>query len=57
MYTISVLMSTYNGGRYLKQQIDSILQQEGVEVHLLVRDDGSTPMLKKDCSDGTKEKT
>lgn len=42
MYTISVLMSTYNGGRYLKQQIDSILQQEGVEVHLLVRDDGST---------------
>lgn len=42
MYTISVLMSTYNGGRYLRQQIDSILQQEGVEVHLLVRDDGST---------------
>ena len=42
MYTISVLMSTYNGERYLCQQIDSILQQEGVEVHLLVRDDGST---------------
>ena len=42
MYTISVLMSTYNGGRYLCQQIDSILGQEGVKVHLLVRDDGST---------------
>lgn len=35
-------MSTYNGGRYLCQQIDSILGQEGVKVHLLVRDDGST---------------
>ena len=42
MYTFSVLMSTYNGERYLRQQIDSILQQEGVKVQLLVRDDGST---------------
>ena len=42
MHTISVLMSTYNGGHYLCQQIDSILEQEGVEVRLLVRDDGST---------------
>lgn len=42
MHTISVLMSTYNGERYLCQQIDSILGQEGVEVNLLVRDDGST---------------
>jgi rhamnosyltransferase len=34
-------MSTYNGERFLKEQIDSILSQEGVEVRLLVRDDGS----------------
>ena len=40
--TITVLMSTYNGGKYLQEQIDSILRQQGVNVHLLVRDDGST---------------
>ena len=38
---VLVLMSTYNGERFLKEQIDSILSQEGVEVRLLVRDDGS----------------
>lgn len=42
MYTVSVLMSTYNGERFLRQQIDSILQQDGVKINLLVRDDGST---------------
>lgn len=41
MQTVSVLMSTYNGEKYLKEQIDSILAQDGVKVHLLVRDDGS----------------
>lgn len=41
MKKIQVLMSTYNGEKYLKEQIESILNQEGVEVHLLVRDDGS----------------
>ena len=34
-------MSTYNGELYIRQQIDSILKQEGVRVSLLVRDDGS----------------
>lgn len=38
---VLVLMSTYNGDRYLREQIDSILAQEDVEVQLLVRDDGS----------------
>ena len=38
---VLVLMSTYNGGRFLKEQIDSILSQQGVDVRLLVRDDGS----------------
>ena len=38
---VLVLMSTYNGERFLKEQIDSILSQEGVEIRLLVRDDGS----------------
>ena len=40
--TVCVLMSTYNGEDYLKEQIESILQQEGVDVRLVVRDDGSS---------------
>lgn len=39
---VTVLMSTYNGEKYLRQQIDSILKQENVNVNLFVRDDGST---------------
>lgn len=35
-------MSTYNGSLYLRQQIDSILVQEGVNLNLYIRDDGST---------------
>lgn len=38
---IIVMMSTYNGEKYLREQIDSILSQEGVDVELLIRDDGS----------------
>ena len=37
---IQVLMSTYNGEKYLRNQIDSILSQENVNVSILVRDDG-----------------
>ncbi|MDN6900650.1 glycosyltransferase [Oenococcus sicerae] len=42
MKTVNVLMSTYNGALYLKQQIDSILNQSGVDVFLTIRDDGSS---------------
>lgn len=35
-------MSVYNGSKYIKQQIDSILSQEEVLVNLLIRDDCST---------------
>ena len=38
---ITVLMSTYNGERYLAEQIDSILVQADVDVKLCIRDDGS----------------
>lgn len=38
---VNVLMSTYNGERYLKEQLDSIIAQENVDVDILVRDDGS----------------
>lgn len=39
--TVQVLMSTYNGEKYVAEQIDSILEQEDVNIRLLVRDDGS----------------
>ena len=39
---VQVLMSTYNGEKYIQEQIDSILNQKGVEVDLLIRDDGSS---------------
>ena len=42
MEKVCVLMSTYNGEKYLREQIDSILNQENVEVDILIRDDGST---------------
>lgn len=38
---VLVVMATYNGERYLKEQIDSILTQKGVKVSLLISDDCS----------------
>ncbi len=39
---ILVMMSTYNGEKHLREQIDSILNQKTEhEVHLRIRDDGS----------------
>ena len=42
MKSVQILMSTYNGTRYIGEQLQSIYRQKGVEVSLLVRDDGST---------------
>lgn len=39
---VQVLLSTYNGEKYIRKQLESILRQKGVQVMLLVRDDGST---------------
>lgn len=41
MARVIVVMSTYNGERYLREQIESILHQQHCQVELLVRDDGS----------------
>lgn len=38
---IAILMSTYNGERYLREQIQSILDQTNHDWHLYIRDDGS----------------
>jgi glycosyltransferase involved in cell wall biosynthesis len=38
---ISVVMSVYNGARYLREAMDSILQQEGVTLEFIIVNDGS----------------
>lgn len=38
---VRVLLSTYNGEKFIGEQLQSLYGQEGVEVSLLVRDDGS----------------
>lgn len=40
--SVAVLMSTYNGEKFIKNQIVSILEQDNVDVHLFIRDDGSS---------------
>jgi glycosyltransferase involved in cell wall biosynthesis len=38
---VEVLLATYNGERFLREQVESILGQVGVEVRVVARDDGS----------------
>lgn len=40
--TVSVVMCTYNGERFLREQIDSILAQDYPPYEIVVQDDGST---------------
>ena len=40
-HKVCVLLSTYNGEKYIKEQLESLYSQEGVSITLLVRDDGS----------------
>lgn len=48
---IAILMSTYNGDKYIQEQIDSILNQKEVDLEIIIRDDGSsdrtTSLIKK----------
>jgi rhamnosyltransferase len=46
MKSVAIIVSTYNGEKYIKEQLDSLLTQKGVLVEIFVRDDCS--------SDGTK---
>ncbi|QCT04489.1 glycosyltransferase, group 2 family protein [Paenibacillus algicola] len=39
---VQVLLSAYNGERYIQQQIESVMEQSWREVSLLIRDDGSS---------------
>ncbi len=42
MHEVAVVLSTYNGSRFIKEQIDSILNQKDVHTVIYIRDDGST---------------
>jgi len=46
MISVQVLLSSFNGQNYIRQQLDSILNQKGVQVYCTVRDDGSTDNTK-----------
>ena len=39
---VAIVMSTYNGTKYIKEQIDSILNQTYKNIELVIRDDGSS---------------
>lgn len=39
--SVLVMLSTYNGERFLRKQLDSVIAQKGVNVYLIIRDDGS----------------
>lgn len=39
---VAILLSAYNGEKYIKAQLDSLLKQKGCEVEIFIRDDGST---------------
>lgn len=48
---VNILLSTYNGEKYLSKQIDSIINQTFSNWNLLIRDDGSkdkTPQIIKE---------
>ena len=42
---VHIMMATYNGERYIAEQIESILKQTYIEWKLFIRDDGS-----EDCT-------
>ena len=42
MKTVSVILASYNGGKYIEEQLDSIFAQTYPIHELLVGDDGST---------------
>lgn len=47
MAEIAILLSTYNGSKYIECQLDSLLNQTAKNWKLCIRDDGSTDGTKK----------
>lgn len=40
--SVCIVLPTYNGGKYLAKQLDSILEQTRPNCSVYIRDDGST---------------
>ena len=55
MKKVDILLATYNGEKYLKEQLDSILSQTYGEFRLLISDDSSTDNTKKILEEYTKK--
>lgn len=49
--TVSVVMCTYNGEKYLREQLDSIIAQTYPVLELIIQDDGSTDGTKSILND------
>ena len=52
--SVSVLLSTYNGEKYVKELLDSLHNQYGINLTIVVRDDGSkdnTPKILQEYKD------
>lgn len=45
---VVILLSTYNGKRYISEQIKSLINQTYKEIFILIRDDGSKDLISKE---------
>lgn len=48
---IAICLATYNGEKYLREQLDSIVAQSNIEWNLFLRDDNSTDKTKNICKE------
>ena len=39
---VQILLASFNGEKYIKEQLDSLLGQNDPDIRILVRDDAST---------------
>ena len=51
---IDILLATYNGEKYIKEQIESILNQTYKNINLIISDDCSTDNTRKILTEYTK---
>ncbi|SEH75052.1 Glycosyl transferase family 2 [Ruminococcus flavefaciens] len=42
MNKVAILVSTYNGEKYFREQLDSLVKQKDVDHRIIIRDDGSS---------------
>ena len=55
MEEIDILMATYNGEKYLKEQVESILNQSYSNFRLIISDDCSTDKTREILSEYEKK--